>query len=90
MNINIEKIHQMILKDGLRQFKFKNSKHENTPFEEQKGAVFGYRSKKNMIAGRGIVLTSLEAVEENQTVFTHWTPKYFNSRCSISFIFSPL
>lgn len=28
-----------------------------------------------MIAGRGIVLTSMEAVEENQTVFTHWTPK---------------
>nr|ARS43230.1 RepR [Streptococcus suis] len=77
MNINIEKIHQMILKDGLRQFKFKNSKHENTPFEEQKGAVFGYRSKKNMIAGRGIVLTSMEAVEENQTVFTHWTPNVY-------------
>lgn len=28
-----------------------------------------------MISGRGIVLTSMEAVEENQTVFTHWTPK---------------
>lgn len=75
--MDIQKIHQMILKDGLRNFKFKNSKHQNTPSEEQKGAIFGYRNKKNMIGGRGIVLTSLEAVEENQVVFTHWTPNVY-------------
>lgn len=75
--MDIQEIHQMILKDGLRNFKFKNSKHQNTPSEEQKGAIFGYRNKKNMIGGRGIVLTSLEAVEENQVVFTHWTPNVY-------------
>lgn len=75
--MDIQKIHQMILKDGLRNFKFKNSKHSNTPSEEQKGSIFGYRNKKNMIGGRGIVLTSLEAVEENQESFTHWTPNVY-------------
>lgn len=73
----IKSIHQMILKDGLRQFKFKHSNSQDTPFEEQKGAIFGYRNKKNMISGRGVILTSLEAVEENESSFTHWTPNAY-------------
>lgn len=73
----IKTIHSMILKDGLRQFKFKNSKYQTTPFEEQKGSIFGYRNKKNMVSGRGIVLTSLEAIEENQNSFSHWTPNVY-------------
>ncbi|CAM3057329.1 formate--tetrahydrofolate ligase [Streptococcus acidominimus] len=72
--MTIEKIHRMVLKDGLRQFKFKNSHYQTTLFEEQKGSIFGYRNKKNMVSGRGVVLTSLEAIEENQITFTHWTP----------------
>lgn len=75
--MTIEKIHRMILKDGLRQFKFKNSQYQTTPLEEQKGSIFGYRNKKNMVSGRGVVLTSLEAIEENQTTFTHWTPNIY-------------
>ncbi|MGT2774525.1 hypothetical protein ACVRZG_00350 [Streptococcus hyovaginalis] len=67
----------MILKDGLRQFKFKNSQYQTTLFEEQKGSIFGYRNKKNMVSGRGVVLTSLEAIEENQITFTHWTPNIY-------------
>ena len=75
--IDTKKILQMILKDGLRQFKFKNSSYQDTPFEEQKGSIFGYRNKKNMIGGRGVVLTSLEAIEDNKDIFTHWTPNVY-------------
>ena len=75
--MNIKKIHQMVLKDGLRHFKFKNTKYQDVPYEEKKGSIFAYRNKKNMICGRGVVITSLEAVEENQSSFTHWTPNVY-------------
>lgn len=75
--MDLKLIYKMILKDGLRQFKFKNSQYKTIPFEEQKGAIFGYRSKKHMISGRGVVLTSLEATEDNQKIFTHWTPNVY-------------
>ena len=75
--MDITLIHRMILKDGLRNFKFKNSKYQDASFEEQKGSIFGYRNKKNMVSGRGLVLTSLEAIEENKTLFSHWTPNIY-------------
>lgn len=34
--MNIKKIHQMVLKDGLRHFKFKNTKYQDVPYEEKK------------------------------------------------------
>ena len=43
----------------------------------RKGAIFAYRSKKSMIGGRGVVLTSEEAIHENQDTFTHWTPNVY-------------
>jgi hypothetical protein len=70
---------QLFIQDGLRIFKYKNSKLRlivDQP-EGNKGAVFGYRSKKNMIAGRGVVLTSEEALLENEQEFTHWTPNVY-------------
>ena len=30
-----------------------------------------------MIGGRGVVLTSEEAIHENQDTFTHWTPNVY-------------
>lgn len=75
--MDITLIYRMILKDGLRNFKFKNSKYQDASFEEQKGSIFGYRNKKNMVSGRGLVLTSLEAIEENKTLFSHWTPNIY-------------
>lgn len=67
-----------ILKDGLRKFKFKNSKSKPAgTVEENKGAVFGYRSKDLMIQGRGIVITSEEAALQNANQLTHWTPNVY-------------
>ncbi|MGC4440084.1 replication protein RepR, partial [Streptococcus suis] len=69
-------IYSLILKDGLRQTKFKNShlKLISSAEERKRGAIFAYRSKANMVKARGVVLTSMEAIFENQNNFTHWTP----------------
>ncbi|MFD2308786.1 primase C-terminal domain-containing protein [Enterococcus termitis] len=73
-------IYATLLKGGLRQYKYKNSKLR--PFiqqpEGEKGAIFGFRSKENMTASRGIVLTSEEALWENEDCFTHWTPNVYS------------
>ena len=73
-------IIELILKDGIRKYKFKNSKIR--PFNQQpegdKGAVFGFRTKENMIAARGVILTSEEALAENEDCFTHWTPNVYS------------
>jgi hypothetical protein len=78
--INLSCLFADILKGGLRKYKFKNSKVR--PFNQQpegnKGAVFGFRSKENMIASRGVVLTSEEALAENEDCFTHWTPNVYS------------
>lgn len=75
----IETIHNVILKDGLRQTKFKNShlKLVSSAEEGKRGAIFTYRSKPNMVKARGVVLTSMEAILENQDSFTHWTPNVY-------------
>lgn len=75
----IETICNLILKDGLRQTKFKNShlKLVSSAEEGKRGAIFAYRSKTNMTKARGLVLTSLEAILENQDNFTHWTPNVY-------------
>lgn len=79
MKKQIEMIYSLILKNGLRQTKFKNShlKPVSSAEEGNKGAIFGFRTKANMTKARGIVLTSLEAVLENQNNFTHWTPNAY-------------
>lgn len=68
------------MKNGLRKYKFKNSKVR--PFisepEGSKGAVFGFRSKEKMIDSRGIVLTSEEALSENEDCLSHWTPNVYS------------
>lgn len=82
MNIlehDLNLIYAAILKGGLRQYKYKNSNLR--PFVQQpegkKGAIFGFRSKEAMGVARGVVLTSEEALWENENSFTHWTPNVF-------------
>ena len=77
--MNLTNIYSLILKDGLRNNKFKNShlKLVSSADEGKRGAIFAYRSKSNMVKARGLVLTSLEAVLENQDNFTHWTPNVY-------------
>lgn len=77
--MNLTNIYSLILKDGLRKAKFKNShlKLVSSPEKGKRGAIFAYRSKANMVKARGIVLTSMEAIFENQDNFTHWTPNNY-------------
>ena len=71
-------IYSLILNQGVRTYKFKNSKNELVAAEEEtKGSIFGYRSKEDMISARGFVMTSVEAVEENANQLTHWTPNVY-------------
>lgn len=77
--MNIETLYSLVLKDGLRQTKFKNShlRPVSSAEESNKGAIFGFQTKAQMTKARGVVLTSLEAVLENQNNFTHWTPNVY-------------
>lgn len=77
--MNLNTIYPLILKDGLRRYKFRNShlKPVSSAEEGKRGAIFAYRSKAHMIKARGLVLTSMEAIEENQDSFTHWTPNVY-------------
>lgn len=66
--MNIPFVVETVLHDGLLKYKFKNSKIRSitTKPGKSKGAIFAYRSKKSMIGGRGVVLTSEEAIHENK------------------------
>lgn len=77
--MNLNTIYPLILKDGLRNYKFRNShlKPVSSVEEGKRGAIFTYRSKAHMIKARGLVLTSIEAIKENQDGFTHWTPNVY-------------
>ncbi|NQI71696.1 replication protein RepR [Streptococcus suis] len=77
--MNLTNIYSLILRDGLRQTKYRNSHLQPVPSAEEgkRGAIFAYRSKENMVKARGVVLTSIEAILENQDSFTHWTPNAY-------------
>lgn len=66
--MQLETIYHLILKNGIRNYKFKNSqlRPKTSPEEENKGSIFGYRSKDDMVHATGVVLTSLEAILENR------------------------
>lgn len=70
---------QSFLKNGLRTYKFKNSQLKPIGFveEEKKGSIFIYYSKEALSVSRGIVVTSLEAIEEQSDAITHWTPNVY-------------
>jgi Primase C terminal 1 (PriCT-1). len=77
--MDLTRVYSAILKDGLRKYKYKNSKLKPAGLSEgNKGAIFGYRSKELMIQSRGIVITSEEALIENEDNLTHWTPNVFS------------
>ena len=77
--IDLLKCLSIITKDGLRTQKFKNSHLQliSSAEEGRRGSVFAYRSKANMVKARGVVLTSVESLLENQDQFTHWTPNVY-------------
>lgn len=68
------------MKDGLHRYKYKNSHLRpvgENPSEEKKGAIFTFASKEHMIAARGLVISSLETIEEKADYFSHWTPNVY-------------
>lgn len=77
--MRLKTVYPLILKDGLRNYKFRNShlKPVSSAEEGKRGAIFVYRSKAHMIKARGLVLTSMEAIKENKDSFTHWTPNVY-------------
>lgn len=79
MTLELDTIYSTILKNGIRKFKYKNSRLKPVSFSEQtgKGAIFAYRSKEHMIEGIGLVITSEEGIIENNNRFSHWTPNVF-------------
>ncbi|OTN92892.1 primase C-terminal domain-containing protein, partial [Enterococcus faecium] len=68
-----------LLKDGLRTYKYKNSLLKPIGYveKEKKGSIFIYYSKAALSVSRGIVITSLEAIEEQADTITHWTPNVY-------------
>lgn len=79
MKWQLTEVYETILKDGLKQYKFLNSKIK--PIDKnnlgRNGAIFGFRSKELMNQARGFILTSKEAVLENHTQLSHWTPNCY-------------
>ncbi|MGM0209194.1 hypothetical protein IGI96_003718 [Enterococcus sp. DIV0421] len=79
MTVRLDTVYSTILQNGIRKFKYKNSRLKPVSFSEQagKGAIFAYRSKEHMIEGIGLVITSEEGIIENNNRFSHWTPNVF-------------
>ena len=77
--MDLTSMYSIVLKGGLRKYKYMNSKLKPAgTVEGNKGAIFCYRSKDLMIQGRGVVITSEEGLSENEDQFTHWTPNVFS------------
>ncbi|EGP4915053.1 primase C-terminal domain-containing protein [Enterococcus faecium] len=76
---NLDKCYGVLLKQGIRTYKYRNSTMKPVGYENtsRNGAIFAYRSKKLMNAGRGMVITSEEAILENELKLTHWTPNVY-------------
>jgi hypothetical protein len=78
MKPTLEIIEATILHNGLRKYKFKNSRiHPQSAIEANKGAIFAWRSKAKMTLGQGVVITSLEGLAQSPDKYTHWTPNVY-------------
>lgn len=75
----VDEIYADLLKNGLREYKYKNSQLKPLGYveSEKKGSVFIYYSKAALTSSRGIVITSVEAIEEQEKRITHWTPNVY-------------
>ena len=77
--VNLDQCYTALLKQGIRTYKYRNSTMKPVGYENtsRNGAIFAYRSKQLMNAGRGMVITSEEAILENESKLTHWTPNVY-------------
>lgn len=78
--MKLSDVTSVILKKGIREYKYSNSKIKpiGHTADGKKGAIFGFRTKELMTESRGVVLTSQEALTENEDKFTHWTPNVYS------------
>ncbi|MBK1209032.1 primase C-terminal domain-containing protein [Enterococcus faecium] len=76
---NLDQCYAALLKQGIRTYKYRNStmKPAGHIDSSRSGAIFAYRSKQLMNVGRGMVITSEEAILENEKKLTHWTPNTY-------------
>ncbi|MFR6675720.1 MAG: replication protein RepR, partial [Enterococcus avium] len=58
MAYDLDVVYSTILQNGIRKFKFKNSRLKPISYTDQsgRGAIFAYRSKEHMIEGIGLVI----------------------------------
>lgn len=79
MRWQLTNVYETILHDGLKQFKVLNSKIKpiNQHNLGRNGAIFAYRTKELMNQARGFVITSKEAILDNQNQLSHWTPNCY-------------
>lgn len=79
---NANELIELIVKNGLTEYKHKNSKHkyikDKPSATDKQGVVFGFRSKDKMVQSKGFIMSSLESVLENNNKLTHWTPNIFS------------
>ena len=74
----MEKIYSLIVGSGLRDFKYRNSHLKPVGYSEKnKGAIFGFRDKETLKLGRGVIMTSLEALTDSWSEYSHWTPNVY-------------
>lgn len=79
-------ISSFVLHNGLLEFKYRNSGvvDKQNIVNVYKGSIFTFRTKKDLTQGKGLILTSLEALDSVKNNITHWTPniygyaQYFN------------
>lgn len=75
MTLDMKKVYQVIMKNGLRDYRYINSKIKPINYsEENQGFIAGFRSKEMLHSSRGFIMTSYEALLDNKDNLTHWTP----------------
>lgn len=87
--MDIQLLHHQILKTGLTRYRMKNSKAslpsrvqaEKVDRHDKKGAIFAVRDKSHFLENKvkGFILTSREALHDNRSSISHWTPNVFRS-----------
>ncbi len=74
-------VYSIITKNGIRKYKYKNSKGCPPNFKEapgKKGVTFAFRNKEAMTQARGFIMGSEEAIYENKDKISHWTPNVYS------------
>ena len=84
--IRPKRVLQIMTNEDLYVYKHRNSNASLTDLlaydqhvkeSDKNGAIFVSRSKKDLTQGKGFIITSYEALNDNYNDLTHWTPNVF-------------